>query len=53
MNRKKNNDGFWVARGELTAVGTIRPIRWIRRIRVPPLNLDARTTQLPGFESNL
>jgi hypothetical protein len=50
MNGKKNNDGFWVARGELTAPGTIRPIRCIR---LPPLNLDARTTQLPGFEPNL
>jgi hypothetical protein len=53
MNGKKSNDGFWVARGELTAPGTIRPILCIRGIRVPPLNLDARTTQLPGFESNL
>jgi hypothetical protein len=36
---KKN--GFYVARGELLAPGTIRLIRCIRRIRVPTLNLDA------------
>jgi hypothetical protein len=32
---------FVVARGEFSAPGAIGPIRFIRRIRVEPLNLDA------------
>jgi transcription elongation factor GreA len=32
---------LWVARGEFRAPGTIGQIRFIRRIRVEPLNLDA------------
>jgi hypothetical protein len=32
---------LWGARGEFSARGTIRRIRCIRGIRVPPLNLDA------------
>ena len=32
---------LWVAREEFSAPGAIRPIRCMRRIRVPTVNLDA------------